>query len=46
MYRSQGKFLYLNPGHFLVHLFMPIFASVAAFQLHSEYRLIRDFGNA
>ena len=37
MQRNQIKFLYLNLGHFLNHLFMLIFASVAAFQLNSEW---------
>jgi MFS family permease len=37
MQRNQIKFLYLNLGHFLDHLFMLIFASVAAFQLNSEW---------
>jgi len=37
MQRNQFKFLYLNLGHFLDHLFMLIFASVAAFQLNSEW---------
>jgi MFS family permease len=37
MQRNQVKFLYLNIGHFLDHLFMLIFASVAAFQLNSEW---------
>jgi len=37
MRRSQVKFLYLNLGHFLDHLFMLIFASVAAFRLSSEW---------
>ena len=37
MQRHQIKFLYLNLGHFLDHLFMLIFASVAAFQLNSEW---------
>jgi MFS family permease len=37
MQRNQVKFLYLNLGHFLDHLFMLIFASVAAFQLYSEW---------
>ena len=37
MQRNQVKFLYLNLGHFLDHLFMLIFASVAAFQLNSEW---------
>ena len=37
MQRNQVKFIYLNLGHFLDHLFMLIFASVAAFQLNSEW---------
>lgn len=37
MQRDQVKFLYLNIGHFLDHLFMLIFASVAAFQLNQEW---------
>ncbi|MFT7554959.1 MAG: MFS family permease [Planctomycetota bacterium] len=37
MRRDQVKFLYLNIGHFLDHLFMLIFASVAAFQLNQEW---------
>ncbi len=37
MQRCQVKFLYLNLGHFLDHLFMLIFASVAAFRLTSEW---------
>ena len=37
MQRGQVKFLYLNLGHFLDHLFMLIFASVAAFRLTSEW---------
>ena len=37
MQHNQVKFLYLNLGHFLDHLFMLIFASVAAFQLYSEW---------
>jgi MFS family permease len=39
MQRDQVKFLYLNLGHFLDHLFMLIFASVAAFQLYSEWEM-------
>jgi sugar phosphate permease len=39
MQRSQIKFLYLNSGHFLDHLFMQIFASVAAFRLISEWNM-------
>ena len=37
MQRQQINFLYLNIGHFLDHLFMLIFASVAAFQLNNEW---------
>ena len=37
MQRNQINFLYLNIGHFLDHLFMLIFASVAAFQLINEW---------
>jgi len=37
MQRSQVKFLYLNLGHFLDHLFMLVFASVAALRLTSEW---------
>ena len=37
MQRDQIKFLYLNIGHFFDHLFMLIFASVAAFQLNREW---------
>jgi MFS family permease len=37
MQRSQVKFLYLNLGHFLDHLFMLVFASVAALRLNSEW---------
>jgi hypothetical protein len=32
MQRSEIKFLYLNLGHFLDHLFLPVFATVAAQQ--------------
>ena len=32
MQRSQIKFRYLNLGHFLEHLFLPVFATVAAQQ--------------
>ncbi len=39
MQRSQVNFLYLNLGHFLDHLFMLIFASVAALRLTSEWNL-------
>jgi MFS family permease len=37
MQRHQVKFLYLNLGHFLDHLFMLVFASVAALRLNSEW---------
>ena len=37
MQRSQVKFLYLNLGHFLDHLFMLVFASVAALRLAEEW---------
>ena len=37
MQRSQVKFLYLNLGHFLDHLFMLVFASVAAMRLTEEW---------
>ena len=37
MQRSQVKFLYLNLGHFLDHLFMLVFASVAALRLTDEW---------
>ncbi|MCP4331919.1 MAG: MFS transporter [Gammaproteobacteria bacterium] len=37
--RSQTKFLYLNLGHFLDHLFMLVFATVAALHLGSEWEL-------
>ena len=37
MQRSQIKFLYLNLGHFLDHLFMLVFATVAALRLNSEW---------
>jgi MFS family permease len=39
MQRSQVKFLYLNLGHFLDHLFMLVFASVAALRLTSEWNM-------
>ena len=39
MQRSQVKFLYLNVGHFFDHLFMLIFASVAALRLNSEWNM-------
>ena len=39
MQRSQVKFLYLNLGHFLDHLFMLIFATVAALYLADEWDL-------
>ena len=37
MHREQVKFLYLNLGHFFDHLFMLVFASVAALRLNSEW---------
>ena len=37
MQRNNVKFLYLNLGHFLDHLFMLVFASVAALRLNSEW---------
>jgi MFS family permease len=37
--RNQTQFLYLNVGHFLDHLFMLIFASVAALRLTQEWGL-------
>jgi MFS family permease len=37
MQRNQVKFLYLNLGHFMDHLFMLVFASVAAMRLTSEW---------
>ena len=37
MQRGQVNFLYLNLGHFLDHLFMLIFASVAALRLNVEW---------
>ncbi|HKJ53611.1 MAG TPA: MFS transporter [Gammaproteobacteria bacterium] len=37
--RRQVNFLYLNLGHFLDHLFMLIFASVAALRLTAEWGL-------
>ena len=39
MQRNQVKFLYLNLGHFLDHLFMLVFASVAALRLNSEWEM-------
>lgn len=39
MQRRQVAFLYLNLGHFLDHLFMLIFASVAALQLTTTWGL-------
>jgi len=39
MQRNQIKFLYLNLGHFLDHLFMLVFATVAALRLNSEWGL-------
>jgi MFS family permease len=37
MQRNRVKFLYLNLGHFLDHLVMLVFASVAALRLNSEW---------
>jgi MFS family permease len=37
MQRAKVRFLFLNTGHFLDHLFMLIFASVAALRLTSEW---------
>jgi MFS family permease len=37
MQRNQVNFLYLNLGHFFDHLFMLIFASVAALRLNVEW---------
>jgi MFS family permease len=37
--RSQVRFLFLNVGHFLDHLFMLIFATAAALQLTTEWGL-------
>ena len=39
MQRAQIKFLYLNLGHFLDHLFMLVFATVAALRLNQEWGL-------
>ena len=39
MQRRQFNFLFLNLGHFLDHLFMLVFASVAALRLSSEWGL-------
>jgi len=39
MTHSQTRFLYLNIGHFLDHLFMLIFASVAALRLTTEWNI-------
>ena len=39
MQRSQIRFLYLNLGHFLDHLFMLVFATVAALRLNLEWGL-------
>ena len=37
MNRDQTYFLLLNIGHFLDHLFMLVFATVAALALHREW---------
>ena len=39
MCRDQAKFLFLNIGHFLDHLFMLVFASVAALRLIDEWNM-------
>ena len=39
MHRHQTRFLFLNVGHFLDHYFMLIFATAAAVQLTTEWRL-------
>jgi MFS family permease len=39
MRRSQVRFLFLNVGHFLDHLFMLVFATVAALRLNIEWGL-------
>jgi hypothetical protein len=36
---SQIRFLFLNAGHFLDHLFLLIFATAAALRLTREWRL-------
>ena len=39
MQRSQIKFVFLSLGHFLDHLFMLVFATVAALRLNSEWSM-------
>ena len=39
MRRNQIRFLFLNAGHFLDHLFMLVFATVAALRLNIEWGL-------
>ena len=39
MQRGQVNFLFLNLGHFLDHLFMLVFASVAALRLSAEWNM-------
>jgi MFS family permease len=39
MRRSQVRFLFLNVGHFLDHLFMLVFATVAALRLSNDWGL-------
>ena len=39
MQRDQVRFLFLNVGHFLDHLFMLIFATAAALRLTTEWGL-------
>ena len=39
MRRNQIRFLFLNVGHFLDHLFMLVFATVAALRLNIEWGL-------
>ena len=39
MHRNQIRFIFLNVGHFVDHLFMLISVSVAALQLNSEWSI-------
>ena len=39
MSRQQWHFLFLNVGHFLDHLFVLIFATVAALRLATEWNM-------
>lgn len=39
MQSRQAQFMFLNAGHFLVHYFMLVFATVAALRLSSEWGL-------